>query len=327
MFTKTYTREHIINALILYQTLGSFRKVEKQIGISKSTIHRWWHCPFALGIRKKRGKKQKRQRTKTKFPNIIEDLKDIFNTKDLKYLSLQCIRKKLNYSKPVSLSWLATCLRKAKISRRRFSKLCNVKGPDKQVLMMKTKSFIDFIKDIPNEEIACIDESSFSNVANSFYGYFKKGQQPIAIEVKQREKMSCIAAISSTSYICYEMQKGSYNSPTFYDFIENTLIPFLPSTIKYILMDNIGFHKSVRIQTLLQNHNLQTIFIPPYSPKYDPIEEFFSMLKNRFRTIYLETRDFENSIYNAFETLSTANTLSFYTHLRDHVDEFRKLKL
>ena len=55
------------------------------------------------------------------------------------------------------------------------------------------------------------------------------------------------------------------------------IISFLP-TIKYILMDNISFHKSVQIRTLLKSHQLIPIFIPPYSPSFDPIEEFFSVI-------------------------------------------------
>jgi transposase len=187
--------------------------------------------------------------------------------------------------------------------------------------MTRTKAFIELIKTIPNEEIVCIDETSFSNVANSFYGYFKKGHQPLHIEIKEREKISCVAAISSTSYVCYDLQRGSYNTNSFYDFIENMLIPFLPKDVKYILMDNISFHTSSKIKVLLLNHGLQTIFIPPFSPKYAPIEEFFSVVKNRFRTLFLETQDFESSIYDAFESVLQTNTLPFYLHMRSHASK------
>ena len=318
MFIKVYTRNDVINAMNTYNTMHSFRKAAKHTGISKSTIHRWWSCPFSIGIRKKRDKKQKRKRINIKYPKLLDDIQNIFNIEELKYLSLQSIRKKLNYKKQPSISWLAMCLKRCVIGRRRLSKLYKVKGPNKDVLLEKTKAFIELIKDIPNDEIACLDEISFSNVANSFYGYFRKGEQPKAIEVEARERCSCVAAISTGSYICYEVRRNSYNSESFYEFVKNTLLPFLPPTIKYILMDNISFHKSVQIRTLLKNHQLIPIFIPPYSPSFDPIEEFFSVVKRKYRTLYLETKAFEDSIYSSFETLSSMNTLPFYSHMRKY---------
>ena len=66
MFIKLYTRNDVINAMNAYNTMQSFRKAAKQTGISKSTIHRWWNCPFSIRIRKKRDKKQKRKRINIK---------------------------------------------------------------------------------------------------------------------------------------------------------------------------------------------------------------------------------------------------------------------
>ena len=83
-----------INAINTYNIMQSFRKAAKQTGISKSTIHRWWNCPFSIGIRKKRDKKQKRKRINIKYPKLLDDIQNIFNIEEL-----QSIRKKLNYKK------------------------------------------------------------------------------------------------------------------------------------------------------------------------------------------------------------------------------------
>ena len=55
----------------------------------------WWNCPFSIGIRKKRDKKQKRKRINIKYPKLLDDIQNIFNIEELKYLSLQSIRKEL----------------------------------------------------------------------------------------------------------------------------------------------------------------------------------------------------------------------------------------
>ena len=50
-----------IDMMNTYNTMQSFRKAAKQTGISKSTIHMWWNCPFSIGIRKKRDNKSIRR--------------------------------------------------------------------------------------------------------------------------------------------------------------------------------------------------------------------------------------------------------------------------
>lgn len=51
MFTKTYKASEIRKALDCYTRYNSFRKVSRMIGISKSTIHRWWNSFHGLGVR------------------------------------------------------------------------------------------------------------------------------------------------------------------------------------------------------------------------------------------------------------------------------------
>ena len=45
-------------------------------------------------------------------------------------------------------------------------------------------------------------------------------------------------------------------------------------------MDNVSFHKSKRIKDLIEGSNNKILFIPPYSPDFNPIEEVFSELKS-----------------------------------------------
>jgi transposase len=81
-------------------------------------------------------------------------------------------------------------------------------------------------------------------------------------------------------------------------------------------MDNISFHKSACIQKALEKHGVSVIFIPPYSPQFDPIEEVFSHLKREFREQLLQETSFKLSIDNAIETISQKTYLfqGSYSH-------------
>ena len=45
-------------------------------------------------------------------------------------------------------------------------------------------------------------------------------------------------------------------------------------------MDNVNFHKSKNIIEIIEQSNNKVLFIPPYSPEFNPIEKLFSVFKN-----------------------------------------------
>jgi hypothetical protein len=50
-----------------------------------------------------------------------------------------------------------------------------------------------------------------------------------------------------------------------------------------LIMDNASFHHTDEVQELCDAAGIRVIFLPPYSPDLNPIEEFFSQLKARVR--------------------------------------------
>ena len=62
-----------------------------------------------------------------------------------------------------------------------------------------------------------------------------------------------------------------------------------------IMLLLLGF-SSREVRDLLQHHNIEALYIPPYSPRCNPIEEVFSLLKRKFRTIFMSANNLEESI-------------------------------
>lgn len=44
-------------------------------------------------------------------------------------------------------------------------------------------------------------------------------------------------------------------------------------------MDNASFHRSQRVKQLCEDTGVKLLYLPPYSPDLNPIEEFFAELK------------------------------------------------
>lgn len=93
-----------------------------------------------------------------------------------------------------------------------------------------------------------------------------------------RFKKSIIVAISNKKVVKYEKYDNSnINGDKFIKFIEE-----LTKNIKgkTILMDNINFHKSKKVLEIIEKSENKVLFIPPYSPEFNPIEKLFSVFKN-----------------------------------------------
>lgn len=88
-----------------------------------------------------------------------------------------------------------------------------------------------------------------------------------------------LMAVSADKVVHVRIFDGSCNSMEFADFIR-TLPEDCP---KNILMDNVSFHKSLCVRDEIHRRHMTAIYVPPYSPKYNPIEYVFAYIKQRMR--------------------------------------------
>src|SRR5437016_1076874 len=75
---------------------------------------------------------------------------------------------------------------------------------------------------------------------------------------------------------------GPINGESFRAYVEQMLVPTLqPGDI--VVMDNLGSHKSPAIRRAIRAVDARLIFLPPYSPDLNPIEQVFAKLKTLLR--------------------------------------------
>jgi transposase len=75
---------------------------------------------------------------------------------------------------------------------------------------------------------------------------------------------------------------GPINGASFLAYIEQFLVPTLsPGDI--VIMDNLGSHKAKAVRRAIVDAGAHRLFLPPYSPDLNPIEQLFSKLKHLIR--------------------------------------------
>ena len=97
-----------------------------------------------------------------------------------------------------------------------------------------------------------------------------------------------MAAMSTSGIIATNMTSSTVSGDTFFDFLSGTLIPnMLPfdglNERSVLVLDNCSVHHIEAVATLLQQAGIVTLFLPPYSPNLNPLEEVFSLVKGYFK--------------------------------------------
>jgi transposase len=75
--------------------------------------------------------------------------------------------------------------------------------------------------------------------------------------------------------------QGTTDAAVFEDFIKQLLCHYgrYPEPKSVIIMDNASFYHTKRVEQLCHDAGVQLLYLPPYSPDLNPIEEFFAKLK------------------------------------------------
>ena len=83
---------------------------------------------------------------------------------------------------------------------------------------------------------------------------------------------------------------GPINGESFQLYVEQILLPCLkPGDI--VIMDNLGSHRGQAVRSAITKRGARLVFLPPYSPDLNPIEQVFAKLKHLMRKASERTVD------------------------------------
>ena len=218
----------------------------------------------------------------------------------------------------ISKSSICNILKKNKISRKKINNRIIIKNYDEL-----EKIRINFINNITDDfflNVIAIDESSFCVNDHNRYGYSKKGCE-IKKTIKHKRykaRLTLLSAINKDGFVQNKLIEGSVDSNIYLSFIKDNLENFKN---KCILHDNARIHHTKILKEFCCNNNIQLLYIPPYTPEFNPIELIFSILKTHFRK--LKHNNLIEDIYNTLTEVKKESFLKCYTHV---ISVFNKYK-
>ena len=148
-----------------------------------------------------------------------------------------------------------------------------------------------------------IDETWVTTNMTRRYGRARRGQRLVANVPHGHWKTSTfLAALRHDKITAPCIIDGTINGETFRAYIEQFLVPTLaPGDI--VIMDNLSSHKVAGVGQAIEATGAILLYLPPYSPDLNPIEQFFAKLKAILRKAAARTID---TLYTALATALTA---------------------
>jgi transposase len=106
--------------------------------------------------------------------------------------------------------------------------------------------------------------------------------------------------------------EGATTRAVFEAYVEEALAPSLRSG-QVVVMDNLTAYKGERVRNLIEERGCEFVYLPPYSPDFNPIEQAFSKLKASLRRAEARTREaLIEAMGAALSTISAQDASGFF---------------
>ena len=143
--------------------------------------------------------------------------------------------------------------------------------------------------DLDPERLVFIDETAAATNMVRRYARALRGQRcRIAVPQGHYKTTTVTAALRASGPLAIDLKDGATTGAHFRSYVADTLAPLLePGDV--VIMDNLSVHKVTGLREALEKVGARLLYLPSYSPDFNPIEQLFAKLKALLRTAAART--------------------------------------
>jgi transposase len=165
-----------------------------------------------------------------------------------------------------------------------------------------------------------VDECSTNTSLSPIYGWSRRGKR-VCFEVPRNwgANVTLLSSMSVEGMGPSLAVEGPTTREAFETYLERVLAPWLkPGQI--VVMDNLSSHKGGRVKEIVEARACELIYLPPYSPDLNPIEEAFSKVKGILRKAQARSREaLVEAMGSALCAVSSREARGFFEHRGYHL--------
>lgn len=165
------------------------------------------------------------------------------------------------------------------------------------------------------KRLVFVDEMGTNTSLSPVYAWAKKGQRALCSVPRNRGKNTTVLSSMSVRGMGPSLTvEGATTSAVFEAYVDQVLAPTLRKG-QVVVMDNLSAHKGERIRELIEERGCELIYLPSYSPDFNPIEEAFSKIKGLVRKAEARTKEaLLEAIGWALSAVTTDDARGFFEH-------------
>lgn len=297
------------------EALGlSYHEVAKNLGVDMSTIRRTLKIFKTTGNVRKRPYPKERCTRKLTLPAQLLILQLVIQ-KPTMYLNEIQSELETNLLLHISVPTICKFLHQWGFTRQ---KVC--RAALQRDALLRSKFAMEMT--VFSEDMFVFVDESGADQRNLLrqYGYSVRGMTPKCCNLFVRgERISAIACMSCAGLLDVKTVKGTSDGDEFYSFVQTHLLHHLmpynginPHSV--VILDNCSIHHVSEVVKSIQDVGALLIFLPPYSPDYNPIEELFSKLKYNLRRLDTNIEDLETLLLSCFTEITQEDCQGWIKH-------------
>jgi transposase len=147
------------------------------------------------------------------------------------------------------------------------------------------------------------------------YGRAKRGRRVVGqVPRNPGPNVTLIAALDQAGLLGELTLTGALDGDAFEVYVTRILVPRLwPGDL--VIWDNLSAHKRKWARLWVEAAGAEVLFLPPYSPDFNPIEHAFSKLKGCLRRAEARTRaELDQAISAGLATLTSQDARAWFAH-------------
>jgi transposase len=136
-----------------------------------------------------------------------------------------------------------------------------------------------------------VDEMGANISLSPLYAWARRGERALCKAPRNWGKnVTLLASMTSEGMGPCMAVVGSITRAAFEAYVERVLAPSL-SAGQVVVMDNLSAHKGGRVKEIVEGVGCELLYLPPYSPDLNPIEQAFAKVKGLLRGAGARTRE------------------------------------
>ena len=169
----------------------------------------------------------------------------------------------------------------------------------------------------PATRLVFVDESGANTKMTRLRGRALGGRRLVArIPHGHYQTSTLISGMRLNGPCAPWLFEGPMNGEMFLAWVAQGLAPTLQKG-DVVIMDNLATHKIRGIVDAIEAAGARLLYLPPYSPDFNPIENMWSKIKQILRSLAPRTQtDLLEAAKLAFNAITPADCLGFFLHAR-----------